>query len=78
MNGPANFGNQIARSRSVFGDLVQIEPNLRCDSRMLRRDMAKRFDAPHRDPDGIRLRVERNAIPRTPRRVTILRFPASL
>ena len=51
--GPPNFGNQIARSRSGFGDIVQIEPNCRRDSRMLRHDMAKRFDAARRDPDGI-------------------------
>jgi hypothetical protein len=78
MNCPAHFGNQIASSRSGFGDIVQIERNRRSDSPMLRRDMAKRFDATHRDPDGIRLHVERIVIPRTPTRVTILRFPASL
>ena len=50
---PTDFGNQIARSRPGFGDIVQIEPNRCRDSRMLRRDMAESFDAARRDPDGI-------------------------
>ena len=50
---PPHLCNQIARSRACFGDIVQIEPHRRRDSRMLRREFAESFNTSCCDPDGI-------------------------